>query len=125
MVRSAGSVRTKTHARPAASLNKIRRPGTPVKERCHVYQKDRLSPAARRHDAVRRLREPNELLYLRLVADRSEVSAAKSPAEALEDLRNEWRQAKADPTTTAADLREIASLGKAVALVDQVMHGSR
>jgi hypothetical protein len=50
-------------------------------------------------------------------------STARQPAEAVSDLRAEWRQAKSDPTTTPQDLHTIEVLGRAAALVDQELGG--
>lgn len=45
-------------------------------------------------------------------------STPKQPAEAVKDLRAEWRQAKADQSSPA-DLNAIEVLGRAAVLIDQ------
>lgn len=48
---------------------------------------------------------------------------AISPAEALKELRDEWKRAKADPATSAEDLAALEALGRAMSVVDQVFTG--
>ena len=42
----------------------------------------------------------------------------KTPAEAVEELRAEWRRVKADPAHDADELHAIEVLGRAAALIN-------
>lgn len=53
-----------------------------------------------------------------------EFVAAQTPSEALNELRQEWREAKADPRTSEAQLRDLRAMGRAVRVVHDVL-GSR
>ena len=48
-----------------------------------------------------------------------------SPAEAAEQLREEWKRAKAGPATTPEQLAEIEELGRAVSVVVDILGGTQ